>query len=82
LNPGESSSNDEHLTGQHQILGTPGYMAPEQLTRGHEMDSRTDVYALGATAFYLLTGKRVHAYSNSESIVQHAMRVVAEPAPD
>ncbi len=82
IESGESSSHDEHLTGQHQILGTPGYMAPEQLTRGHEMDSRTDVYALGATAFYLLTGKRVHAYSNSESIVQHAMRVVAEPAPD
>ena len=82
IESGESSSNDEHLTSQHQILGTPGYMAPEQLTRGHEMDSRTDVYALGATAFYLLTGKRVHSYSNSESIVQHAMRVVAEPAPD
>lgn len=77
-----SAGSSEHLTGQHQILGTPGYMAPEQLTRGHEMDSRTDVYALGATAFYLLTGKRVHAYSNSESIVQHAMRVVAEQAPD
>lgn len=76
------SSHDEHLTSQHQILGTPGYMAPEQLTRGHEMDSRTDIYALGATAFYLLTGKRVHAYSNSESIVQHAMKVVAEPAAD
>ena len=82
IDSGESTGNDEHLTSQHQILGTPGYMAPEQLTRGHEMDTRTDVYALGATAFYLLTGKRVHAYSNSESIVQHAMRVVAEPAPN
>ena len=82
IDSAESTGNDEHLTSQHQILGTPGYMAPEQLTRGHEMDTRTDVYALGATAFYLLTGKRVHAYSNSESIVQHAMRVVAECAPD
>ncbi len=38
------------------ILGTPEYMAPEQI-RGGTCDARTDVYALGATAYYTLCGR-------------------------
>jgi serine/threonine protein kinase len=37
--------------------GSPLYMAPEQGRAGHEPDARSDIYSLGATAYYLLTGR-------------------------
>ena len=38
------------------LLGTPMYMAPEALMETHRVDARADIYALGAVAYYLLTG--------------------------
>jgi serine/threonine protein kinase len=43
---------------QERILGSPHYVAPEQ-ARGHPIDGRADLYALGATAFHLLAGRPV-----------------------
>lgn len=44
------------LTGTNDILGTPGYMAPEQI-HGRKCDERTDVYGLGATLFAMVEGR-------------------------
>jgi serine/threonine protein kinase len=39
------------------IIGTPEYMAPEQMQTGVQLDSRSDIYALGAIAFHMLGGR-------------------------
>jgi serine/threonine-protein kinase len=44
------------MTATGLIMGTPEYMAPEQI-RGNRSDARTDVYALGALAYYTLCGR-------------------------
>lgn len=44
------------LTASGNFLGTPAFCSPEQL-RGEELSARSDMYAVGATLFYLLTGR-------------------------
>jgi serine/threonine protein kinase len=47
---------DAGLTGEGRWLGTVDYAPPEQI-RGHAVDERSDVYALGATLFHVVTGR-------------------------
>lgn len=46
-----------HLTGTHQAMGTPHYMAPEQWEKPLEVDHRADIYSLGVVFYELLTGE-------------------------
>jgi serine/threonine protein kinase len=58
------------------LFGTLGFMAPEQaLARSHEIDARTDLWAVGATLFTLLSGRLVHeAPTANEQLVNAATR--------
>jgi serine/threonine-protein kinase len=53
----ESTREAASLTTLGIVIGTPAYMAPEQITADPQVDHRADIYAVGALAFELLTGR-------------------------
>lgn len=65
------------LTASGAFLGTPAFCSPEQL-RGDELNARSDMYAVGATLFYLLTGRTPFEAKNS---VQLLATVLEQRAP-
>lgn len=54
----EDQSDLAGLTDKHneKVLGTADYLAPEQALNSHEIDGRADIYGLGCTLYYMLTG--------------------------
>jgi serine/threonine-protein kinase len=51
------TSRDAALSQDGSLLGTPLYMAPEGMSDPSKVDARTDIFALGAVGYFLLTGK-------------------------
>lgn len=56
-----------HLTSSGQILGTPYYLSPEQCM-GKDSDARSDIYSLGISVYYMLTGKLPFQGENPMSV--------------
>jgi formylglycine-generating enzyme required for sulfatase activity len=72
------SGVDSMVTQAGQILGTPSFMSPEQ-ARSQSLDSRSDIYSLGATLYQMLTG--VPPYSEENPLLV-LMKHCDEPVPD
>jgi serine/threonine protein kinase len=66
---GQLAEHDAKLTTAHQVIGTPEYMAPEQLF-GREVDARTDVYGIGMTLYECLTGEVPYTGTYPEVLVR------------
>lgn len=72
------SAHTRDLTRALRVLGTPAYMAPERIERSDSADVRSDLYALGAVAFFLLAGR---APFSGDSDLALAYQVVHGPIP-
>ncbi len=66
------------LTGAHTVVGTPHYMAPEQI-EAREVDARTDIFAFGCVLYELLTGHRAFDGQTSSSVM--AAVLATKPRP-
>ncbi len=67
------------LTHTGSVLGTPMYMAPEQVRGRHEITPRTDVYALGAILYQVLTGRPPHEAQSVSEVYDKILR--DDPVP-
>ncbi len=68
------------LTALNSIAGTPSYMAPEQAL-GEPIDARTDIYALGCVAYWLVSGRLVFDANNiSAMMIDHAKTAPRPPS--
>lgn len=70
--------NDVQETAEGKILGTPGYLSPEQL-RGHPLDGRSDLYAAGVTLYQMLTGEI--PFRSDDRIATMTRRLTEDPEP-
>jgi serine/threonine-protein kinase len=76
--PGSKTKNLTVLGGSNVTMGTPDYQAPEQAIDFHAADMRADIYSLGCTLYFLLTGKPVFEGTLPEKLLKHQQ---VEPKP-
>lgn len=74
-----TATPDRKLTQSGAAMGTPAYMSPEQADGVPDIDARTDLYSLGASLFYLLTGHPPYTGQSAWAVVA---KVINDPFPD
>ncbi len=75
------ASDSSKLTAKGQVLGTPYYMAPEQV-RGEAVDARTDVWSLGVVLREALTGQVPFEGRTAAEVAHGILQAKVEPSPD
>jgi serine/threonine protein kinase len=67
------------LTSERSIAGTPLYLSPEAIRAPETVDARSDLYAVGAVAYYLLTGQPVFDGGSLVEVCGHHLHTAPEP---
>ena len=80
--PSDDSTEHDDVTSAGTIVGTIDYMAPEQATSSHDVDIRADIYSLGCTLFYLLTGNPPFKSIGDSNQLRALMRHLNDPIPN
>lgn len=84
--PAEDTERSSTMTQEGTVMGSLDYIAPEQALNSHTVDTRADLYSLGCTLYYLLTGRvPFPASSATEKLLKHQMegaRPVEELRPE
>jgi serine/threonine protein kinase len=75
----QEKTDDTGLTGLGRMLGTPDYIAPEQTLDATSADTRADIYSLGCTLYFLLTGHAPFRAKSLYEILQAHQTTEAKP---
>ncbi len=70
---------DDLRTDPIKFIGKPEYLSPEQINTDQELDTRTDIYALGVTLYEMLSGSRPFQAKNPQGIL--AQHLTKQPMP-
>jgi serine/threonine protein kinase len=73
------SAGEPGVTGVDHVVGTPHYMAPELVVSAANVGPRCDVYAVGAVAYAVVTGKHVFAGKSGVEIIGHHLHTSPVP---
>ncbi|AKT40913.1 serine/threonine-protein kinase [Chondromyces crocatus] len=74
----DAPTDGQPLTHTRQVMGSPGYMSPEQMTRPRTVDGRSDIWSIGVVLYALLTGEQPFL---GETVAAVMASILHEPVP-